>query len=264
MGQVRTWAELFALVSSLGPTPVSRLKLRLAAIYLPLRDALPMVGMPRPIGLTIAFGDRTLRWQLRRKTDLAVAREILLEDEYAALPIRPPRLLLDLGSHIGFSILYFRSLYPEARIIGVEPDPSAFQCLKANTTSLDQVEIHQLAMTTVDETVPFFPAKQPWISSLHGGGESGAVMVQGRRLDTLLDDLAIETVDLLKIDIEGEEIEVLRASQRLEDVGAIVGELHERGDLTLRAELFDLLEGFDVRAEGEPGQHTTFTAVRRA
>jgi FkbM family methyltransferase len=253
---------LAALLPRLGPDRTSRLKLIAAALYLPLRDGLPWVHSPRPIRLTIEFGGRTLAWRVKRRTDLAVAREILIDHEYASLPIAPPRVIVDLGSHVGFSMLYFRSLYPGARIIGVEPDPSALECLQANVRSLDQVEIHQLAITTVDATVPFFAAKQPWISSLRDAGESGSVMVQGRRLDTLLDDLAIETVDLLKIDIEGEEINVLRDSKRLEDVRAIVGELHERGDPAVREELFEALEGFDVQAAGEPGQHTTFTALR--
>ena len=45
---------------------------------------------------------------------------------------RPDPLILDCGSNIGMSILYFKHVYPKARIIGFEPDLAIFPYLEEN------------------------------------------------------------------------------------------------------------------------------------
>lgn len=47
---------------------------------------------------------------------------------------RPDPLILDCGSNIGMSILYFKQRYPRARIIGFEPDPDIIPFLESNIT----------------------------------------------------------------------------------------------------------------------------------
>ena len=42
-------------------------------------------------------------------------------------------LIFDCGSNIGLSILFFKKLYPKARVIGFEPDPLTFQTLRENS-----------------------------------------------------------------------------------------------------------------------------------
>ena len=45
---------------------------------------------------------------------------------------RKDPFIIDGGSNIGVSILYFKQLYPAARIIGFEPDPAVFKMLEEN------------------------------------------------------------------------------------------------------------------------------------
>ena len=40
--------------------------------------------------------------------------------------------IIDGGSNIGMSILYFKQLYADARIVGFEPDPEVFKLLEEN------------------------------------------------------------------------------------------------------------------------------------
>src|SRR5690242_15479864 len=46
--------------------------------------------------------------------------------------VRQNPLIIDGGSNIGMSILYFKRIYPDARIIGFEPDPDIYQLLNNN------------------------------------------------------------------------------------------------------------------------------------
>ena len=77
-----------------------------------------------------------------------------------------------------------------------------------------------------------------------------------------MDDLGLERVGLLKLDIEAGEEDVLRSSRRLGDVGAVIGEFSDSGDLMRREAFFSLFSDFSVTVKGRLGEHTTFVAVR--
>jgi FkbM family methyltransferase len=189
--------------------------------------------------------------------DLWVLRQVLIDGEYSVSAGRP-RVVLDLGSHIGTSLLYFRAVYPEARIIGIEPDPEAFKLLEQNAAPLD-VEIHRLAVAATDGPVSLFGTGEPWFSTLYGTGKP--TRVAGRSLDSVFQQLGLRRVDLLKVDIEEAEYDAFRAFQRLRDVGAVVGELHGSDEGRRRA-FFALFAGFKLRVRTDDG-HTTFTAMRQ-
>jgi FkbM family methyltransferase len=243
-------------IAQLAAGPASRAKLRVVARWLSIRDQLPF-WPARPIGLSVEFRGLRVPWRVAHTTDLWVLNEILVEQEYAT-DITPPEVVLDLGSHIGVSLLYFRAVFPGARIIGVEPDPQTCRLLRRNVTGLS-VETYRYAITGADGPVRFFQDAKPWASSLDGQGEP--IIVEGRSLDSLLDELGLVHVDLLKLDIEGAEHEAIRESRRLHQIAAIVGEFHgsspDRVDAFLR-----LLHGFELETEQKPG-HTLFRAERR-
>src|SRR5271169_1281292 len=58
--------------------------------------------------------------------------EIFLTGDYFFSTTTSSPNILDCGSNIGMSILYFKNLYPDARILGFEPDPDTFGMLRRN------------------------------------------------------------------------------------------------------------------------------------
>ena len=40
--------------------------------------------------------------------------------------------IIDCGGHIGLAVLYFKTLYPQARILSFEPNPETFALLQKN------------------------------------------------------------------------------------------------------------------------------------
>jgi FkbM family methyltransferase len=243
-------------IAHLTATRAARLKLGIAARWLSVRDALTF-WPARPIRLDLRFSGRRVSWRVAHTVDLWVLRQILVDGEYS-VSAKSPRVVLDLGSHIGTSLLYFRAAYPEARIIGIEPDPEAFRLLEQNVASLG-VELHRLAVAATDGPVSLFGTGEPWFSTLYGTGEPTSV--DGRSLDSLFQQLGLRRVDLLKVDIEEAEYDALRAFGRLRDVGAVVGELHGSDEGRRRA-FFALFEGFKLRVRTDDG-HTTFKATRQ-
>jgi len=188
-------------------------------------------------------------------TDPLVIQQVLLKHgvkaEYYLPPRFQPDVIIDVGSNIGASILYFHQRFPRARIIGFEPHPATFAVLEKNVANLPQVAVLNcgLGATTEqmilpDESINFgaFSTK----GRRRGQTESlPTVECQVRRLDDVLLELGIGKIDLIKIDCEGAEAEVLSSlsPQILEDCQWIVGELHDPSAFTLLARLtphFDL------------------------
>ncbi len=65
---------------------------------------------------------------------------------------------VDPGSNIGMSILFFKTIYPQARITGFEPSKATCELLKRNIAAngLTRVEVHQAALGMEGSTIEFF------------------------------------------------------------------------------------------------------------
>jgi FkbM family methyltransferase len=255
VGTIRYWITLVTVVSRLASGRRMHAKMFVLGLLMPLRDRL--VG-PRDTRLRLRYRGLCVPWTVGPKSDLDVLNELLVLRVYGAqfAPIEPSSIL-DLGSHMGASILFWRERFPEARIVGVEPDPVTFRRLRVNVGSWPGVELHNVAVAEKDGPTRFFSARQGWISSLSGEGQP--VVSSGRSFRGLVE--AIGYVDLLKVDVEGAEWHVLddRALQR---VGAIIGEYHDTGDQDARERFFlRLRRHFDLTV-GPPAPLIAFCGSR--
>jgi FkbM family methyltransferase len=118
--------------------------------------------------------------------------------------------IIDCGSYIGTSILYFKTIYPTASIIGFEPDENNYSLLKSNITSwgFTDIEIIRAAVWNENGNIIF--------NSI--GGMSGSILLEQNDFSISqtsvpckrLKDLLIEPIDFLKLDIEGAEYDVIK------------------------------------------------------
>jgi FkbM family methyltransferase len=147
-------------------------------------------------------------------------REIFVDLQYYfSTKVRDP-LIVDGGSNIGMSVLFFKALYPSARVLAFEPAQPAHDLLVRNVEAngLQDVEMHRAALGREDGEVPFFedPA-DPATFRMSTRAErlpGTASAVRQRRLSQLVG----EEVELLKLDVEGAEADVIA---ELVDSGAI-------------------------------------------
>ena len=132
-------------------------------------------------------------------------KEIYIDEIYKIGFDTATPYVLDCGSNIGLSILYLKEHYPSARITGFEPDDSNYELLKKNTGNLKDV-------VTIKKAV----WKESGNISFSGDGTLSSKIVTGNHANTIsiqsvrLGDYLSQTVDLLKLDIEGAEYEVLK------------------------------------------------------
>lgn len=241
-------------------------RLRIAAVVLatPLRRRLKRAA--RMTRVSVRLEGRVVPWLVDNETDLRVLEQIFLESEYIVDDVPPPRLIVDVGSHVGASILFFKWRFPDARVIGFEPDPVNFRKLAHNVGELPGVELHNVAITGADGPVTLYASggSDGWASSLHAATQwQHALEVEGLTLDSALARHGIERVDVLKIDAEGAEYDVLRAYAGLADVPHILGEAHpslRRQDL---ADLHRLLSHHEHDLPLSIDGPTPFKATRR-
>jgi FkbM family methyltransferase len=130
--------------------------------------------------------------------------------EYRSSATHP--IIFDCGANIGLSVLFFKRMLPNATVIAYEPEPETFEVLQVNVKSqnLQGVQLYQAAVWTHDGSISF----------VQEGGESSHILsekdvsnstsdeVKCVRLQTAIEKY--ESVDFLKIDIEGAEIEVMK------------------------------------------------------
>jgi hypothetical protein len=69
-------------------------------------------------------------------------------------------------------------------------------------------------------------------------------------------------VDLLKMDVEGAELEVLGSFKGLDRVRTVIGELHTDLVDASEEQFFSLLQGFDIEAKRPRPGICVFRAVR--
>jgi FkbM family methyltransferase len=132
-------------------------------------------------------------------------KEIFLDEIYKQeLPAKP--FIIDCGANIGLSVIYMKSLYPDAEIMAFEPDEQNFKLLEKNVQSFGftGVTLKKEAVWVEDEKM-FFSERGSTDSKIIQNKSPSAVSVNGIRLKNIID----RKIDFLKIDIEGAEYAVL-------------------------------------------------------
>jgi FkbM family methyltransferase len=176
----------------------------------------------------VAAGDRARWFWFRDDSELIALEEILLEGEYdAAVDTGRPATIVDLGANCGQATLFFRSRFPDARILCAEPDPRTFATLRRNHGRDPLVTLRQVAVTGEDGWCRLErEAGSSWGTRVSSGPGAEVDHVPAVTLETLLGQHGIEDVDLLKVDIEGMEHAALAGSAVLRRVRRVIGEIH--------------------------------------
>ena len=140
-------------------------------------------------------------------------REIFENNIYEFRTNSSKPIILDCGSNMGVSVLYFSKKYLNADIIAFEPDETVLPFLEKNIQSqnIKNVELYKKAVWTEETELEFYTDKGL-------GGRIGKEyenqtpkIIKSIRLKDFLN----MPIDMLKIDIEGSEFAVLKDCEDL-------------------------------------------------
>ena len=186
-----------------------------------------------------------LRLGLKPGIDYAQSRRRL--NGVAQLPIGT---VFDIGAHVGKMARRYRKLFPEANIYCFEPLPHCYRRLDRWATSQGGlVQTFNIALGNTSGPIEFF-----W-NQAHPGGSSlrppstpslraqhVSFTTRMEKLDSVADSLRLSGEILLKLDVEGAELEVLEGAHKiLGKASAIIVEA-AIGEERARPHFHDLLQ----------------------
>jgi FkbM family methyltransferase len=179
--------------------------------------------------------------------------EIFVHEVYRFESESDSPIIMDCGSNIGMSVLYFKTLYPKCRIIAFEPEPTNFSYLEKNiaTNNLNDVQCYGVGLSTTPGKADLYralpsPSLNWMLTKPEGAYEHQQILLD--QLSRYVNDI----VDLLKIDAEGAElsiIEDLLRTGKVNLVAALIIEHHPRLTGMTRSQLVTQLTacGFHCR-----------------
>jgi len=187
--------------------------------------------------------------------DERIVWQVIINDDYALRSLAAtgfqPRVVLDIGGHIGTFALLASSLWPEATILSVEPDMrggrgrDVSELFSLNTAGRPNVTIEKAALIgRLDD--PEADRQQVrkelvedsrnngfelgfWGSEEHAEPYLNKPYLKAISVRALLEKHKIDTIDFLKLDCEGSETNILRELrdlQKLASIPYIRGEWH--------------------------------------
>lgn len=145
------------------------------------------------------------------------------------------KTVIDLGANIGLASLYFASRYPSCRLLAVEPNPPTYEILTANLGDLidaGRCRTLQAAVWGSERQLVADPSHahdhySAFAARELTGNEKGEDTMRGFPITRIIHDSGFDNVDLLKVDIEGAEVELFKGDlDWLRRVGAIAIEFH--------------------------------------
>jgi FkbM family methyltransferase len=181
-----------------GPTPVWRylrpLAQACAGEHVDLAGARVRIPGPLPIRLSIIGGNM----RMHRLLDLMV-------------PIGGT--VVDVGANVGYNSVYAsRRAGPAGRVVAIEPAADNVRVLRENiaVNRLDNVEVHELAAGRAREVRDLFLRGEiSGVNSLFAQSVYARVTGVEKVAVAPLDELVAGSADVVKIDVEGAELDVL-------------------------------------------------------
>lgn len=165
----------------------------------------------------------------------AIYKDIFIQKEYPFKTTVNSPVILDCGAHIGLATIYFKKLYPNARITAFEPNPRSFELLTKNIkqNNLQAVHLINAAISDKEGKSDFHVEKDisnPWgwgdstvINKWYSKEKNKTITVKSLRLSSFIKS----KIDLIKLDIEGLEETILREiEEKLALVKEIIMEFH--------------------------------------
>ena len=173
-----------------------------------------------------------------RQAFLLSVNEIFIDEIYKFKTDNHSPYIIDCGSHIGMSLLYFSMHYKNAKIIAFEPDDFNYKLAEQNITqcNLNNVKLNNSAVWITNGEIDF-DSSGDMSSSIKNAKTENSILTKCIKLRDYLD----KKVDFLKMDIEGAEYEVLMdCSDKLHLIDNLFIEYH--GDFNENHKLNAILD----------------------
>lgn len=142
-------------------------------------------------------------------------------------------VIFDVGANKGQSIDKFKSIWPGSKIHSFEPDKELFGHLSQKVTGQKDITLYEIALGDSNEVLTFHINQKKALNSVLELDQSpenrfskkkilNSYQVQSKTLDTFINEYGFDqSIDLLKIDVQGFDLNVLKGSEYMLEKGKI-------------------------------------------
>jgi len=171
-------------------------------------------------------------------------------------------MIFDVGAHKGQTSLHFCKLFPQSFIHSFEPSPYLFALIEKNLSKRKNIRCHNFALGETNEKAFLTKPNSDLCGQVIKAQEKNSTSISVRRLDEFCQVEKIDSIDLLKIDVEGNELSVLRGVSGMFErnaIRAILLECDFNKDDKQHSYFFDI---FDFLSDQNFCFHGLFDVVR--
>jgi FkbM family methyltransferase len=198
-----------------------------------------------------------------RGSDVNTFTEVIQQEVYRDVieTLRNCETIIDLGANIGLATRYFADHFPNCKILAVEPNPGTYEVLVSNVAGLvtrARCQTLQAAVWGSEKPLAGGEVDDPYHFSAFAVYEIAAELeensIVGWPMSKIIAHAGFERVDLLKVDIEGAEVELFKGNvDWLHRVRTIAIEFHQNSRKECRFD--DLMKQYGFRVV-DSGSHT--------
>lgn len=188
-----------------------------------------------------------------QSSDVPTYEQVFIKQEYDFDVKKPPRIIVDAGANIGLASIYFANKFQDSLVIAVEPEDSNFAILEKNIAPYENIiPIHGALWSENKELDLVDPGLGKWGFMTQGNDNGEESLgdkchrVNGMTVDRIMAEHGIESIDILKIDIEGAEREIFDdPSNWIGRVDSLIVELHEHMKSGCNRSFYNATNEFD-------------------
>lgn len=170
-------------------------------------------------------------WLRSHTTDISVLGELVGSDAYGPLvramgtgDDRPPTIV-DLGANTGLAARWIHASFPDARLVCVEPEPGNVAMLRRNLAEVPTAVVVPACVGGRERLVSLATTNGEFGFAMHDDGEGDVAVVT---MERVLAEAGVDSIDILKCDIEGAELELFEScASWITRVQAAVVECHD-------------------------------------
>jgi FkbM family methyltransferase len=176
-------------------------------------------------------GVRTPIWLRSDNSDYRILRHTIGRRDVDIALKTAPKFIIDAGANIGCSALWFANRWPDAKILAIEPDADNCRIFQRNCEAYPNITLVQGAVWSNRANLRI---SNPEVSSCsfqmtESNSDRSMASVRGYTIPELIELAGADRISLLKVDIEGAEIELLKHSANwIHRVDNMMIETHDR------------------------------------
>jgi FkbM family methyltransferase len=133
---------------------------------------------------------------------------------FSQLDMPEDPFIIDVGANVGYVSMGLKQFFPKSEIVCFEPISLTFQALSKNMAGFENVRLYNYAIGDSNNDLEFFYDEKNTVLAGIGStsGKSTEIVKQIRLDDILKYNKLLKHVDMLKIDVEGSELEALKGA----------------------------------------------------